>query len=416
MSQTPTTSGGNSNIPLEAELYEDDEDITIQQTISSIIKNIIEKNMDIDKIMDMKLSPENIRKTAMEVCSEGINLSKKMRDAKSTGKEDKNNNVSLWYGMLTLIEAIQATEATRKVSSQDKLPEQIGTNDIAYSLAKENVILKNNNEALKWKCKESENVKIGRKNRNGSTPQTFIRSAVKECCNAVIIKDPNDSNEFTEKIVDTLNSTKNVITSNKKSALIINSICECNNSSDTCAIKNACCKIETLGIKERFRITNRKQPCLRIATTNKEATLDDTWKIIKEKTDPEIINCDPTQVTSFIHRNGKAKSFIIRVPASIRSSLAGINVKDEVNSTMIYIRDSIHVLYCRHCSKYGHSLKKCRYADPNTIFESPAKCTKCPEEHSPFNLNCSQRYRFIASRIANIDYGKRIYPQITLWQ
>lgn len=405
--------------PLEDEIYNVDEEFNEENNQDDIYKQIMDGDLDAEGVKQTGLPIKILWKFCHKIKSEIIALSKRNQTAKNPKASDKAAMVKTAYALCTMLDAIEETsEVVDEVPFRGNYPTPPPHEKLTFDLAKENVKLKKKVNKLQWKHHDFDNVKMGKKRPNGSIAQTFHVAALSHCCSGYILKDDNTRNDDGKQLMNTLYGCNNIIPSNKKSAIEIKSTCRCEGASNDCAIKFAAQKLTIDGHKESITIKTKRSPSLRLICTDKEAKFEEIWPKINDQMRDLPINDDPKIITQFVHRSERAKSFIIQVEPGTRAALAGQNVKLSDNGTKIYIRDSIHVTYCKFCQKYGHSLGRCRNkpAGQEITLNEPPKCTKCQDDHSPFDLKCNQRYRFIASRIESINYGKTIYPLLSLWQ
>lgn len=406
-------------VQLEDALYDNDPDLEDEQSTDSIANDIIAKGLNSDQIMELNLSAKNVIEIGKFVNRELINLSKRIQTSKNPKTIDKTSIVTLSYAAAEIWECIELTHAKEaEMSYRDNILKPHKQEELIHNLARENAKIKKRKDKLEWKYKDYEEVKMGKKMPNGAISQTFYRSAISECCKGYITKQENTNEETNKRILDSLNSNRGVITTNRQKTIEINSSCHCSGKDQRCKIKMAKDKLEIIERQAELKIVQKRLPALRVISTNKDSTIEQVWAEIKNDLPESDLEDTPRLITQFIHRSERAKSFIIEVQPKTRANLAGRNMVLKESKVKIYIRDSIHITYCRYCDRYGHSLARCRNkpANEQITYEQPPKCSRCTDDHSPFDLKCKQRYRFIASRIQNIDYGEKVFPMLSLWQ
>lgn len=406
----------------ETEIFNIDNESTSKPSAEEIMKKLIENEIDANELAETTPDIADILNICNELDKEMIASAKRIKESKTVKALEKSNIFKLAYATHIVHEAMEKVRnRPTKVSEVPYRGNILNSPDpdyITYNIARENKKLKKKVDDLQWKYKDFDNVKMGKKKKNGAIAQYFHRPIIKDCCGGFIPKPAEMTEEASKKVLDVLNGSNNVITTNKKKVIEVDSTCRCNGHGENCAIKCAKERIISYNMNVDLKVRNKKLPSIRIISTNTEADLISTWDGLKRNLPDWNLADDPVLITEFIHRSKRAKSFIVQTDPETRLALAGRNFTLIENKAKLYIRDSIHVIYCRFCEKYGHSLGRCRSkpTDSEVTYNEPPKCTKCTEPHSPFDLSCKQRYRFIASRVANIDYGERLYPTLSLWQ
>lgn len=417
-SSPPTTSNPVA-VPLEEEIYELDDDFERQSKADEISTKIKRGEIQAENLGDLNLDQDTLWMIVKSFSSDAISIGKRLKAAKSPKAADKELLLSIQLNLNSIIEIVHtASKKAEEVPSRGNLLTPPVPDTITYNLAKENKKLKKRVGSLEWKYKDYGEIRMGKKNKNGSICQVFHRPILSECCSGFLKKPDDLPEDENKKILDCLNSSNNIITSNKKGFIDVESTCRCKGSDQNCALKVAKQRLEIDGCCNELTIKKKRLPSIRIISTNTANDFQSTWANIKNNIQGYDLHDEPKIVTEFIHKSNRARSFIVQVDPDTRLALTGKNIITKEDRSKIYLRDSIHVLYCSFCKKYGHSLTRCRSKPEEHVPSSePLKCQKCTnEEHSPFDLKCVQRYRYICNRIAGINYGEHVYPLLSLWQ
>lgn len=251
------------------------------------------------------------------------------------------------------------------------------------------------------------------KNEDGAWGRSYSFHSSVNCCSGTLLIKDLDPQKRTQ-IMTLAQTCRAAYPSWRSGLIVLDSICSCKGSSDSCPVKSALRKVGEQFPETNPRYTTRFLPRIKIKIGGLLEDPDQAWMLVKEAfpSSSNELGGTPKVVTKWKDSNRLESTFIFEVPPNVRHMLAGRNIRNRTAS--IQIRDSIYVPYCKKCRRIGHKMNNCR--SDRQILEASV-CLSCSEaDHHPFSVNCPSRDRIIRAKLARIDYGAKFRNRIVLYQ